>query len=337
MTMDLDTSTKKTPPVWNVVKIILTVALISFIFSKTNLSDVVKTLQNISAPWLIVSIFTFVLITLLKALQYHLLMRKNASYAQVLNLIIWQNAVSNYLLTGAGIATYLAMSRVEYEVKLSRSVVVFLLVKIGDLIAIWLTLLISAVLLWRQITPFRLVVLCLLSVIGAVIAIFLLTILLRQKFIAFLMTVFSRVGLLRVRFVQQALDSVLSLAEAGGPKMWRVLSALLLNSLVYLAASLAWMYANYAVFGLRLEPLTFIFVLALMQLVSYIPIVAFGGLGLSETASLYLFGAFGVPSSALAPVLVGARILYYLLNLLPLIYLPLYEFFRKNTAQRLEP
>lgn len=335
--MDLDTSTPKTPPVWNVVKIILAVGLISFIFSKTNLSDVVKTLQNISAPWLIVSIFTFVLITLLKALQYHLLMRKNASYAQVLNLIIWQNAVSNYLLTGAGIATYLAMSRVEYEVKLSRSVVVFLLVKIGDLMAIWLTLLVSALLLWQQITPFRLVVLFLLSVIGAVIAIFLLTILLRQKFIAFLMTVFSRVGLLRMRFVKQALDSVLSLAEAGGSKMWRVLSALLLSSLVYLAASLAWMYANYAVFGLRLEPLTFIFVLALMQLVSYIPIVAFGGLGLSETASLYLFGAFGVHSSALAPVLVGTRILYYLLNLLPLIYLPLYEFFRKNTAQRLEP
>ena len=225
------------------------------------------------------------------------------------------------------------MTRMEHKMKVSRSVTSFLLTKAGDLIAIWLVLLVSSILLWPQIAQLQKPVLLLILVIGAAVFVFFLTVLLRQRFIAFLKTFFDRIGLSRFNFVEQALNHLQNLANMNQVTTLRILGVLILCSFVYLAVSLAWVYANYAVFHLHVEPVIFIFVSVLMQLVSYIPIVVFGGLGITESSSLYFFGVFGINPTILAPVLVGCRILFYLLNLLPLIYLPLYAIFQGKKLQ----
>jgi uncharacterized membrane protein YbhN (UPF0104 family) len=68
-----------------------------------------------------------------------------------------------------------------------------------------------------------------------------------------------------------------------------------------------------------------VFANTLMQLVSYLPIQVFGGLGLTESSMLYFLSFFSLPQAELAAVLIGNRLLFYLENLLVLIYLPLHS------------
>lgn len=324
----------KNSSLWNLLKIILAIALLLFVLSKTNLADLRKTFQNISVPWLMVSVLLFILTTLLKAFQYHILMPKQLSYFQVLNLIIWQNIVSNYLMTGTGVMTYITMTRIEHEVKVSRSLVTFSLTKLGDLTAIWLTLLVSAILLARQIAHLGKTVALLLFIIGLLILAFLLAVFFRQRAALLFAKLLHHSPFSGFTFAHRALDYFQKLTDVDPQKVRSALLKLFSCSLVYLGASIALIYANYATFNFRLAPIQFVFVSTLMQLVSYIPIAVFGGLGITETSSLYLFGIFGVGQASLAPVLIGNRILFYLLNLLPLIYLLFYEVIRQNRRKK---
>lgn len=328
--MLFNTTPKKTPFVWSAFKLALGIGLILFVLSQTNLADLTRTLQHANLTWLTVSIILFLLTTLLKVLQYHILMRNDASYLQVLHLIVWQNAISNYFLTGAGIVTYFTMTRMEHEIKTSRSATIFLLTKAGDLIAIWLTLVASTVLLWFHITPVRVPLLVALAFITFIILTFFLTVFLRQGFVSLVKRFLDRVGVSRLGFVEQGVEYLHGLAAMNQVKVLRILGALILCSFVYLAVSLGWVYTTYAVFNLHITPAPFIFVSLVIQLVSYIPVSVLGGLGITETTSLYLFELFGISPTTLTPVLVSARVLFYLLNLLPLIYLPIYELLRKK-------
>jgi hypothetical protein len=327
--------------VWNVLKILLAVGLSFFVLSKTNLPDLVETLRNGSIPWLVVSTVLFVLLTLLKTLQYYILLRSELSYLQVLNLIIWQNVIANFFLTGAGVATYITMTRVEHEIKISRSVTVFLLTKAGDLTAIWSVLLVAAGFLWPQLGALQTPVLLLILVIGIAVLAFFLTILLRQRFVSFLKVFFERTKLSRFGFVAQALNTLQEMANMDQVRLLRIIGALTLCSFIYLGVTLVWNYANLAIFNLFMQPMPFVFVLSLIQLVSYIPIAVFGGLGITESSSLYFWSFFDVTAEVLVPVMVGVRVVFYMVNLIPLIYLPLYAIShgpKKNqTHERQEP
>jgi len=71
----------------------------------------------------------------------------------------------------------------------------------------------------------------------------------------------------------------------------------------------------------------------MLQLLSILPVQVLGGLGVTEAASLYLFGLFGFPEAGLAAVLIGNRLLFYLENLAVLIYLPVNSLFSSRRAE----
>jgi len=311
--------------VWNFLKILLALGLVFFVFSKTDLATLSSTLRNASAFWLIISCLLFVLLTLLKALQYYTLMRNDLTYAQVLNLIVWQNAVSNFFLAGAGILTYLTTTRMEHEMKLSRSVLIFFLTKVGDLTAIWLALVISSSLVWSKIHILRIPVIVLVLGMGILITGFFLTALFRQRFVSILDQFLDWVGASKIGLVEKGMSFLRNLANIRQVKVLNLFGRLLLYSLIYLAITISWIYANLAIFHLRLDILAIIFVSALMQLVSYFPVSVFGGLGISETSALYFWSFFDIPQDVLAPALIGIRVVFYLFNLIPLIYLPVYS------------
>jgi len=73
-----------------------------------------------------------------------------------------------------------------------------------------------------------------------------------------------------------------------------------------------------------------IFVNSWIQLISWIPIQVFGGLGVMETSQVYLYGLFGIPAAQMATVSVGLRVTLYLFNLISLLYLPSQAFFRRK-------
>ena len=318
---------------WNILKILLALGLVIFVFTRTNFSDLLATLKSASLFWLLLSAALYVSLTLLKALQYYVLMRNELTYAQVLNVVVWQNAVSNFFLAGAGILTYITTARLEHEVKVSRSVTIFLLTKAGDLTAIWVVLLVSSSLVWSQIDVLRVPILVLLVGIGIAIACFFFTVLFRQKFVSILRTALDRIGLSRMKWVEQGISYLQSLADINQSKVLRLFGLLLLYSFLYLAITILWIYTNLAIFHVMPEAFAVIFVGVLTQLVSYFPVSVFGGLGINETSSLYFWSFFDISQPVLAPALIGIRIVFYLFNLIPLIYLPLYSVFLKPHEQ----
>ena len=104
-------------------------------------------------------------------------------------------------------------------------------------------------------------------------------------------------------------------------------------SLVYMAVTMAWIYASLRTFSFEIGILPVIFVNIFMQLISYLPIQVFGGLGVNETTSLYLYGIFGFPQTELAAVLIATRLLFYLTNLAVLLYLPAHTYFFDKSSR----
>jgi uncharacterized membrane protein YbhN (UPF0104 family) len=329
------TSSRKssTSALWNFLKIALAFGLVIYVLSKSDLPTLLSTLQNASLFWLLISGVLYFLLTLLKALQYSVLMPGRLTYPQILNVIIWQNAISNFFLAGAGIAAYITMTRLEHEVKVSRSVTIFLLTKVGDLIAIWVGLLIASNLVWSDIGLLQAPVILLILGIGIVILLFFLTIFLRQRFVSVLDSVLERLKIARIKFIESGMNYLRSLAGMEQNKVLSTFGLLVVYSFLYLAVTIACSYTNLAIFHLRPDIFAVIFVSVLIQLVSYFPVSVFGGLGITETSALYFWSFFEIPQDILAPALIGIRVVFYLLNLIPLIYLPAYSAWIKPKEQ----
>ena len=318
---------------WQFLKIILALGLVLYVLSKSDLVNLISTLKNASAFWLVVSGALYFLLTLLKALQYSVLMRGKLTYPQVLNVTIWQNAVSNFFLAGAGIATYITITRLEHEVKISRSLTIFVLTKVGDLIAIWVALMVAARLVWSEIGILQTPVIFLIAGIGGIILFFFLTLLFRQRFVSVVDKLLGWMKISKVSFIEGGMNYLRSLAGMDERKALNTFGLLLLYSFLYLAVTVMCNYTNLAIFHLRPGISAILFVSVLIQLVSYFPISVFGGLGITETSALYFWSFFDIPQVVLAPALIGIRVVFYLFNLIPLIYLPLYSAFLKPHEQ----
>ncbi len=318
---------KRGSVVWNILKIILALALAGFVLSRTDLDELSALHERIDGIWLTIGILLYFLITLLKALQYYFLINRRVGYPHVLNVVVVQNAVSNFIATGAGIVSYLTLFRVEQGVRVSRAVLVFLLTKIGDLIAIWMFMLVSSLLLWQRVEVLHGLIAVLLTVIGTVIIIFFAVVLLRQKFVAWLALFLEKTRLSQFGYVTRLMDFLNSLAEQEHAFVFRMVGTGVAFSLPYMFFTMAWLYASLLTFSFDIGVLPVVFVNTIMQLISYLPIQVFGGLGINEMTSLYMYGMFDVPQAELAAVLVGMRVLFYLTNLAALLYLPLYAVF----------
>jgi uncharacterized membrane protein YbhN (UPF0104 family) len=318
---------KRSGSLWNGTKIVLALVLVGFILSKTNLDELSAVLVRLNMTWLVTSLLLYFLLTLIKSLQYYFLIGRRVEYPQVLNIVVMQNAVSNFIATGAGIASYLALFRVEQGVKVSRAALAFLLTKVGDLISIWLFMLAASLLAWPQVTSLHGLILLSLAFIGAAILAFFAAVFWRQKFVSILAWFVDRLRLSRLGFVNKLMDFLSSLAEQEHGFVFRMVGIGLAFSLVYMAVTMAWIYASLQTFSFAIDLLPVIFVNIFMQLISYLPIQAFGGLGVNETTSLYLYGIFDFPQAELAAVLIGARLLFYLANLVVLLYLPAHSLF----------
>ena len=317
---------------WNILKILLALVLVGFVLSRTDLTQLFALREQISMPWLVTGIVLYFVLTLLKAFQYYFLIGRRVGYSQVLNIVVVQNAVSNFIATGAGIASYFALFRVEQRDMFSRAALAFVLAKVGDLISIWLFMLIASWLVWPQVDVLHTLIFILLAVIGGLIATFFAAVFLRQKFVSFLQIFLDRMRLNRFGIVDKGMDVMQSLAQQEQSFVFRILGMDILFSLIYMTVTMVWIYAGLKTFSFDIGILLVVFVNVFMQLVSYLPIQVFGGLGINETTMLYVYGFFSLPQAELAAVLIANRVLFYLTNLLVLLYLPFYTLiYTKNS------
>ncbi len=305
----------------------------AYVLSRTNLGQLFALRGSIHFGWLGAVFVLYTLLTLLKALQYYFLIQRTP-YPQVLNIVVIQNATSNFLATSAGIASYLTLFKVEQGVKLSRAAIAFLITKVGDLISIWLFMFVSSLLIWSQVSILHDLIILLLAVISTAIVLFFAAVFLRLKFVALLSWFVEKLKLSRLGFIRKLMDLLVGMAEQEHRFVFRMVGIGVLFSLIYMAVTMILIYASFQTFTFDIGILPVVFVNVFLQLISYLPIQVFGGLGISETSSLYLYGILNFPQAELAAVLIATRLLFYLANLVVLLYLPIHALFFNRSPER---
>ncbi len=326
-----DSRTRPSPSkLWVLVKIALALLLVGVVLSRTDVAQLLALRRHLAASWLLASLVLFLLLTAIKTLQYHVFFRAEVTYPQMLQVVILQNALTNFIATGAGIASLLTSLKVERGVRLSHSSLAFLFTKTGDFFALWCFLGLSLWRLWPQVTVLRGVAMGLMGLLGAGLMGVVTAMPLRRRFVEL-----ARRGLegTRLRWLgpaRRGLEALEGALSQGTLMEAAVLGRVALISLVYLALTTIWMYASLRAFGIQIGMMSVVFVNVFIQLLSNLPIHVFGGLGVSEATSLYLYGLFYPDQGELAAALIGFRLLFYLLNLLVLAYIPAHAIWRRR-------
>ena len=260
--------------------------------------------------------------TLLKALQYHILIGEGSSYGGIFKAVVWQNTISNFIATSAGIISYMTMLKTEQNIKLTRSGVVFIITKIGDLLSIFFYLGLSALFIWAKITSLQwLTVLLIISMLLALVA-FLVTVLWRELFINWLAHLLAIFKLEHFSPVTKALETLHLLAEEDQKTVFSMLRSGFILSFAYMTVTMLFAITSMKVFDIQIGLWAIIYVSSLMQLISFIPIQVFGGLGVSDITSVYLYSVLGSDEAEFSAVILGIRAIFYLMNAILFLYIP---------------
>ena len=308
--------------IWNIAKILIAIALVGFVISTTDVEQLKLSWQMLSRDWLIASIAVFLLMVIVKALQYRALIDPHLSFWNVLNITVMQNAISNFVSNAAGVATYASMFKVEHDVTLTRSAIAFILVKVGDLVSILFLLVASLFFVWSQVSILHEVLLILIAVILLALLTVLATILFRQWFVNALDKFLIRLNLVKFGLVRKAFSILASLSRAEKAVVNKLMVLALVYSGLYFMITITWSYTLINAFHIPIAFPVMVFVSAVRQIISFIPIQVFGGLGVTEISSLYLYGLFNIPVPELSAALIGIRIYHTIVNALTLLYIP---------------
>lgn len=314
------------------LKIALAILLMGIVLSRTSLDQVIALKSYLSWPWLAAGFCLFCLMTLVKTLQYWVLLDGRASYLQTLKIVIIQNALTNFVASTAGLASYLAMFQMDQNVKARRSGAVFLLTKAGDLLSMGLFLLVSTLLVWARVRVVHKLVFFILLGTGLGLALFWAAVFFRQTFVRFLRGITSRLRADRFSLVARGLSALESLSLQDSKIVLRILFMGGALSLAYMTATMFYGYSRVQTFQIPLDFWAIVFISSLMQFVSIIPFQVFGGLGVTEVSLIYLYGLFGVTQDIPA-ILIGLRVFFYLFNLVLLAYVPLETVFARKKLQ----
>ncbi|MCJ7434917.1 MAG: flippase-like domain-containing protein [Anaerolineales bacterium] len=328
----MQTPQPKSSRLWTFAKVILAVLLIGIVFSQTSWEDLLALRSRIVWGWTALYVILYFLLTAFKAYQYKKLLDLPIPYPRVVSVVVLQNGLSNIVANSAGIVSYLVMLRGEQGVKVSRAALVFVITKIGDLFAVWLALLLSSFFIWQKIPSLHSLTIVLLVLIGLGLFTFLLVVVLRGRFVDIIKSILIRTKLTHISIVERSVDSLQALVEQERGSLYQMTLTAFSLSFIYFLMTFFWSYTQIKMFSVSLDLFPFLFITAILQLVSIIPITILGGLGVTEASSMMLYPLFGIDPVSFAAVLIGMRLIFYLINLVVLLYLPLYGFVenRKN-------
>jgi uncharacterized membrane protein YbhN (UPF0104 family) len=175
-----------------------------------------------------------------------------------------------------------------------------------------------------------------LATIAAGLVAFTVLLMLRQQAVGALGSILEQLKFRDIPAVGRSLEAIEALGEQDSRKLYSSLATLVGYSLFAMVCTFLWAYCNLRAFSISMSAMSIIFVVSITQLLALIPVGVFGGLGVHEVTSIYLFGLFGYSEPEIVPVLLGLRALSYALNLALLLYLPVvaWSSFRASKEQR---
>ena len=319
---------------WFFFKILLAVVLFAYVLSKTDYVQLLALKERFSWGWFGVSFITFLLMVATKTYQHYFFIGRKLNYFRTLHIVVVQNLLMNFVATLAGIASYLTMLGVEKDVRLGKATETFILVKIGDVVAVAMYLLLSVFFI-RPIpdgaVPIMVFVMIFLLFFGLVLfaAIFF-----RDKFLVVLTSFIKYLKLKDVSIIKKTIGYLEKISAYPRKNILRTIIQASLISFAYMGLTMLWGYARFQSFSMHLDFFVVVFVFSMLQFASWIPIYVFGGLGLSEGMSIYLFSLFSVNGTELAAVLIAIRVLAYLLNASLILYIPLINHLEKSSISK---
>ncbi len=321
---------------WNSVKFLFAIGLLLFIVKKVDFAYIPQLGERLSWGWLVFRWVLLVALILIKSFQYYVLI-KGIRYCDILNIVVWQNTLSNFVSNSAGVASYMTMLKTEQNVKWSRSGASFVMVKFGDLSVLSLYLALSTAVLWRQIAELQ--VLSLLLIFGMIfgLGVFFLAITQKESFVAMFSRLLFKLKIDRFSLVQRGLNWLRSLAAEDERKIFSLLRKSIFVSFAYMSVTMMYMYTVVGMFHLPIGIWESVYIAALLQLVSFVPIQVLGGLGVADVTMIYLYGRFGIPQAEMSTISLGVRALFYIMNAALFLYLPLGALFQKIKAQKGQP
>lgn len=308
---------------WDFLKVLIALALVGYVASLTSFDRLWALHTRLKWNWLIGTFVLFNAAILMKATQYHFVTGRRIPYSRMLEVVVLQNALMNLVTNTAGLASYMGMLGAEKDVKMGRAATSFLLVKIGDLFAVLMFILCA--IFWGQDMPVEAVRIA--KIVSGVCLFLLLfffaIVVFRRYFVNWLVSVAQRLRVHQIGWVNNGLNVINELATHDQRKILYSIVVLFLLSIFYLTVNIAWAYARFRMFSLYIDLKTIFTVQSILQVASWIPVSILGGLGVSETLSVFLFGIFGEDPIELAAVMLGARLVFYIMNAISLLYLPI--------------
>jgi uncharacterized membrane protein YbhN (UPF0104 family) len=181
----------------------------------------------------------------------------------------------------------------------------------------------SASLVWNQIQVLQWLSVLLIAGLVFGLATFVAIVTWRERFVRLVKDALAFLRLERFSLVSRALEGLRSLAQENRERVFHLLRAGVLVSLLYMTITMASAYTGIRMFNVRPGVWPVVYVAAVMQLVSFVPIQVLGGLGVTEVTSVYLYSFFGLDQGQMSAVMLGLRAVFYLMNLAVLLYLPL--------------
>lgn len=306
------------------MKIFLAIGLTVAILARVNLKDLGGLLAKIPLGWLVFCGVLYFFSNVAKTLQYMSLLDKKTPFLKTLYIVTIQNTITNFVAASAGIASLIAALKMDEDVKVSKSVMVFLVTKIMDLLFIGLFCGISSLFIWDKISTLQPLAIALLVGIGVLVLAFIAAILFRRSFVRLMDWGIEKTNLSRFAVVQKTADAVRLFTGQEQSILFGMVLRSFGSSFLFFVFTLALRYMGYRLFAIPLGLWEIVFITCIMQVISFIPINVFGGLGINEVSYFYLFSLFGVSQDIIPAFAVGLRILLYLAVLIALLYLPVY-------------
>ena len=307
--------------IWQFVKFALAFGLIAIVISEVNVESVAVLWKRISVSWFLLSVFAFYASIWFMARRYWVLIGTQIEFHDVFHSVLYQNIMGNLVTTVAGAAWYVGTLRNQHNIPITRSVFSLVAARFGDLVTWLVTLSVATLLVWRHIPMLHLMVTLLISLLTGGVLVGVMMIIFHGRTVAFAGAILSKFRFQRKPSVRRFFETLTVFLNRETDEYVRSINPFTVYSVLTVASMLLFAYCSLQIFAVQIEIWPVVFVVALTQIISFLPVQVLGGLGLYDLTYLYLYGLFGVDRSEFAAVIVGLRICFYLANfaLLPLL------------------
>lgn len=307
---------------WTGAKILFGTALFVIVATQTTLQQVASVFASLQPSWLLLAGLAFFAGMWFQARRYWVLVGKQAEFWEVLRVAIVQTALGNLVATSAGAAAYVFLMRERSHIRLVAGVGSLVLARASDLIVLTVVLAIASALLWDELGSIKGTAGLVLAVLVVAIIGMTSLVLWRSRFVKLLHQLSDRTGIQSKRVMARLLEGVDDIAAMDETMLRERTRAAMQYATAVNGLSLLFMVCLAKAFGLEIGIIELCFVVAVTLLLGIIPLHVMGGLGTFDLSALYLLGMMGMGVGTAAAFLLAVRLVFYGLNLLMLVYLP---------------